>query len=100
LAGGAPEVLATVSKVINGIVADSSYIYWTQRGPLLMSGPILGEVMRMPLVGGPPESLAPGQHTPFAIALDSSGLYWTDQGGDASSPFCTATDGTVPPMGR
>jgi hypothetical protein len=95
LAGGAVEVLATVPKVVHGIVEDSSFVYWTQSNPLGVSGPVIGEVMRMPLAGGPPEILAQGQHLPFAIALDSSRLYWMDQGGDGSNPACSATDGTV-----
>ena len=95
VATGAAYVLASVPKSVRAIVADSSYVYWTQDDPVSPNAPVVGEVMRMPLAGGAPETLAGGQHRPFAMAVDSSGLYWINQGTSDAMHACAVTDGSI-----
>jgi hypothetical protein len=95
VAGGAAETLTTVAKSVHEIIADSSYVYWTQDDPASPNAPVVGEVMRMLLAGATPETLAQGQHRPFAITVDSNGLYWTDQGTSDAMHICSLTDGSV-----
>jgi hypothetical protein len=99
-ADGAPP-LAVYAPV--GVAADSTHVYWTERGHGTAIPPD-GAVMKMPLTGGAPEVLVAGLHGPGDLALDGDTLYWANTDGRimkvsiAGGPPTLLATGQVDPL--
>jgi hypothetical protein len=86
-----------------GVVADSTHVYWTERGHGSAIPPD-GAVMKMPLTGAAPEVLVAGLHGPGDLALDGDTLYWANTDGRimkvsvAGGPPTLLASGQVDPL--
>lgn len=76
----APQVLAQDRNGANGIVVDSTSIYWTETGVLQVNAPGKGSVLKMPLAGGAPVTIAANEDGPSGIAVDATAVYFTNVG--------------------
>jgi hypothetical protein len=74
LDGGAATVLSSNQRVVGGIVADASGVYWTDMG--------LGTITRVARGTTSPVVIATGETVPWAITLDPTYIYWTAEDED------------------
>src|SRR5579883_1261374 len=69
--GGVMTVIASNQQQPWGVVADNTFVYWTDYG----TGPAFGSVMKIPLSGVGPPTFVATIVQPSELAIDSTNLY-------------------------